>query len=95
VGDFARADDTADAQPAAVQSRWLRCRQRFAVRLDATALASISTVTGAAFAMYEMKIVLAAILATRELTLLEKQPVPPRLRAATVGPKTGIRMVAA
>jgi len=50
---------------------------------------------GAAFAMYEMKIVLASILAKKELVLLEKRPVTPRVRAATVGPRTGIRMMCA
>jgi cytochrome P450 len=47
---------------------------------------------GAAFAMYEMKIVLATLLATGELTLLETAPVLPRMRAAIVGPKGGVRM---
>lgn len=47
---------------------------------------------GAAFAMYEMKLVLATLLNTGELTLLETEPVAPRVRAAIVGPKSGIRM---
>lgn len=47
---------------------------------------------GAAFAMYEMKIVLATLLAAGELTLVETGPVLPRMRAAIVGPKGGVRM---
>lgn len=50
---------------------------------------------GAAFAMYEMKIVLATMLATSRLELAEKKPVKSVMRAATVGPKGGVRMVLA
>lgn len=48
---------------------------------------------GAAFAMYEMKIVLATLLATSRLELAEKKPVKSVMRAATVGPKGGVRMI--
>lgn len=47
---------------------------------------------GAAFAMYEMKLVLAAILPRCELRLLEKGDVTLAPRAGTWGPKTGIHM---
>lgn len=50
---------------------------------------------GAGFAMYEMKIVMAALLGTYRFKLLEKHPVPPVMRAATVGPRGGIRMALA
>lgn len=48
---------------------------------------------GAGFAMYEMKIVLATLLSTYRFKLLERRPVPPVMRAATVGPRGGIRMM--
>lgn len=47
---------------------------------------------GAAFALYEMKIALATILATQRLTLLETGPVRHVLRNASLGTSTGIRM---
>ena len=48
---------------------------------------------GAAFAMYEMKIVLATILRENQLRLLETGEVGLANRAGTVGPKGGIRML--
>lgn len=48
---------------------------------------------GAGFAMYEMKIVLAALLTNYRFRCLETRPVPPVMRAATVGPRGGIRMM--
>jgi cytochrome P450 len=47
---------------------------------------------GAAFAMYEMKLVLAAILLRCELRLLDKGEVTLAPRAGTSGPKSGIHM---
>ena len=46
---------------------------------------------GAAFATYEMKLVLATLLATFDLTLLDRNAVPFR-RNLTMGPRGGIRM---
>ena len=48
---------------------------------------------GAAFAMYEMKIVLFTILKQCQFKLLETEPVKLTHRAGTVGPKGGIRMM--
>ena len=48
---------------------------------------------GSAFALYEMKIVLATLLTHHRLELAEPGPVKTVYRAATVGPKGGIRMV--
>jgi cytochrome P450 len=48
---------------------------------------------GAAFALYEMKIVLAAIVCTYELKLASSRPVAAQLRAATVGPRGGVPMM--
>lgn len=47
---------------------------------------------GAAFALYEMKIVLATILRDHRLTLLDTGPVRHVLRSASLGAETGIRM---
>lgn len=47
---------------------------------------------GAAFAMYEMKIVLAALLSSAEFTLDEPKPVRSTFRIGTYGPETGVRM---
>ena len=47
---------------------------------------------GAAFAMYEMKLVLFALLTRYRFKLLEKGPVALAHRPGTVGPKGGIRM---
>ncbi len=47
---------------------------------------------GASFAMYEMKLVLSAILKNYELKLLETGEVKLAHRPGTVGPKSGIRM---
>lgn len=47
---------------------------------------------GAAFALYEMKIVLASLLARHQLQLHEPRPVRSVDRIATYGPETGIRM---
>lgn len=48
---------------------------------------------GAAFSMYEMKIVLATILAHHHLTLCEETPPKNVVRAATFGPESGVPMV--
>jgi cytochrome P450 len=48
---------------------------------------------GAAFAMYEMKIVLATLLSTRRLRLASDAPVRPARRGVTMGPKGGVRMI--
>ncbi len=47
---------------------------------------------GAAFASYEMAIVLGTILSKWKLQLLETSPVTPKRRNITMGPSTGIRM---
>jgi cytochrome P450 len=47
---------------------------------------------GAAFASYEMAIVLGTILSRHELELLETKPVIPVRRNITMGPSTGIRV---
>lgn len=47
---------------------------------------------GAAFALYEMKLVLAELLAAGTYTLCEKGPVPRNFRIGTFGPATGVRM---
>ncbi len=47
---------------------------------------------GAAFASYEMAIVLGTILSRHELELLESKPVVPRRRNITMGPSTGVRV---
>jgi cytochrome P450 family 110 len=47
---------------------------------------------GAAFAMYEMKLVLAAILSRYRLRLCDEGPAPAVLRGATIGPKGGVKM---
>jgi cytochrome P450 family 110 len=48
---------------------------------------------GAAFAMYEMKIVLGTLFGNYRLRLAEEKPVKPELRAVTIGPKGGVRVV--
>jgi unspecific monooxygenase len=48
---------------------------------------------GAAFAMYEMKLVLATILSDCELTLAETRPVRPVRRGVTIAPQSGVRMM--
>jgi cytochrome P450 len=48
---------------------------------------------GAAFALYEMKIVLATLLSTRRFRLASDAPVPPRPRGPTWGPKGGVTMI--
>lgn len=47
---------------------------------------------GAAFALYEMSIVLGTIVSRYSLELLETSPVVPRRRNITMGPSTGIRV---
>jgi cytochrome P450 len=47
---------------------------------------------GAAFAMYEMKVVLAELLSHPDLQLEEPKPVRNVFRIATYGPETGVRM---
>jgi cytochrome P450 family 110 len=48
---------------------------------------------GAAFAMYEMKLVLATVLTQYELKLAESGPIHPIRRGVTLSPQGGIRMV--
>jgi cytochrome P450 len=48
---------------------------------------------GAAFAMYELKVVLATLLDTLRLRPADDQPVLPAMRAAGVGPGRSVRMV--
>jgi cytochrome P450 len=48
---------------------------------------------GSAFALYEMKLVLATLLTHNRLELVETGPVKSVMRAATVGPKGGIAMI--
>jgi unspecific monooxygenase len=47
---------------------------------------------GAAFALFEMKLVLATVLRSCELELAESAPVIPQRRGVTIAPKGGIRM---
>lgn len=47
---------------------------------------------GAAFAMYEMKVVLATLLSAARFTLAEPKPVGRNFRIGTFGPATGVRM---
>jgi cytochrome P450 family 110 len=47
---------------------------------------------GAAFALYEMKLVVAALIAENALELCEPAPVLPVRRSLTLGPSTGVRM---
>jgi cytochrome P450 len=49
---------------------------------------------GAAFALYEMKIVLATLLAEHRFRLADDRPVRADVRAATVGPKGGVSLIA-
>lgn len=48
---------------------------------------------GAAFALYEMKIVLATLVARFHLCLASDRPVVPEVRITTTGPKGGVKMV--
>jgi cytochrome P450 family 110 len=48
---------------------------------------------GAAFAVYEMKIVLGSLLARHRFRLAEDAPVTPVPRTFTLGPKGGVRMI--
>ena len=48
---------------------------------------------GAAFAMYEMKLVLATLLSRYQLELMEDKPVVPNRRGVTMAPKGGVKMV--
>ena len=48
---------------------------------------------GAAFAVYEMKIVLGTLLAQHRFRLAENTPVRPVPRTFTIGPKGGVRMI--
>ena len=50
---------------------------------------------GAAFALYEMKIALAAIVKNHPLHLLHEGPLRPAVRNTTVGPRGGVRMMRA
>ena len=45
---------------------------------------------GAAFATYEMAIVLGTILSKFELELVESKPVVPKRRNVTIGPSSGV-----
>ena len=47
---------------------------------------------GAAFALYEMKLVLATVLRTHDLHLVSEAPVRAALRNTTVGPAAAIEM---
>jgi cytochrome P450 family 110 len=48
---------------------------------------------GAAFAVYEMKIVLGSILVQHQLRLAEDNPIQPRPRTFTIGPQGGVQMI--
>lgn len=48
---------------------------------------------GLAFALFEMKLVLATILSGHELAIAESRPVHPSRRGITLAPSTGVRMV--
>jgi cytochrome P450 len=48
---------------------------------------------GAAFALHEMKIVLATILRSHQLRLVSTEKVSPARRGATMGPSNGIPMI--
>lgn len=48
---------------------------------------------GLAFALFEMKLVLATILRKKQLALADKRPVKPIRRAGTLAPSGGVRMV--
>ena len=48
---------------------------------------------GAAFAVYEMKIVLGSLLARHRFRLADGPPVTPAPRTFTLGPKGGVRMI--
>jgi cytochrome P450 len=48
---------------------------------------------GAAFAVYEMKIVLGSILAQHRFGLVDDQPIKPMPRTFTIGPQGGVRMI--
>jgi cytochrome P450 len=48
---------------------------------------------GAAFALYEMKIVLGSILSQYRLALADRKPIKPMPRTFTIGPQGGVRMV--
>jgi cytochrome P450 len=48
---------------------------------------------GAAFALYEMKLVLATLLRTRRFRLVSDAPVPAARRGPTMGPKGGVPMI--
>jgi len=48
---------------------------------------------GAAFALYEMKLVLATILSRYQLELREQKSVMPTRRGLTIAPKGGVKMV--
>jgi len=48
---------------------------------------------GAAFAVYEMKIVLGSILAQHRFGLVNDQPIKPMPRTFTIGPQGGVRMI--
>jgi cytochrome P450 len=48
---------------------------------------------GAAFAVYEMKIVLGSILVQHRLGLVDDKPLHPKPRTFTIGPPGGVRMI--
>ena len=48
---------------------------------------------GAAFAVYEMKVVLGSLLAQHRFGLAEGRPITPRPRTFTIGPQGGVRMM--
>ena len=48
---------------------------------------------GMAFALFEMKLVLATVLSQYTLTLADNRPVQPTRRGITFAPSTGVKMV--
>jgi cytochrome P450 len=48
---------------------------------------------GAAFALYEMKVVLGSLLAQHRFELADDTPITPVPRTFTLGPKGGVRML--
>ncbi|MGI8502821.1 MAG: cytochrome P450, partial [Hassallia sp.] len=48
---------------------------------------------GAAFSMYEMKLIVATILSNFQLALTDNRPVHPTRRGITMVPSVGVRMV--
>ena len=72
-------------------ARWLA--RKFAAWEFAAFGGGIRRCIGAAFALYEMKHALAALLPRHRLRLVDDHPVTPVRRNITLGPRGGIRMV--